>query len=321
MNELFFEIKKAIDHSQKILIFSHPDIDGDALGAMLALEIAFSTAGKKIDMFSLSGIPGAFKFLPRIERVGQRLGNNYDLIFGLDYGDIRRLEPAILALCSKCRVISIDHHVLVNQIGEIKITDTSFSSTCEIIYQFLEVNSLQINKEIATCLLTGIIYDTWCFRHPNTSAQTLNVAANLISKGAVLNKIVRLMSQGGANHKFRIWGKALANVCLNKEIGLAFCFLDFQEIKQMRATPDHLAGICSIISMAPEARFSLFLREFKPGCLDGSLRSNIESGIDVSQIARLFGGGGHKLAAGFKTSGRPEIVLEKIKKYVMMNNA
>lgn len=319
MEQLFFEVKKLIDEADKILLVSHQEPDGDAWGSLLGLKIALEELGKQVDAFSLSPLPENFKFLPQSNQIKRDIQLPYDIIFGLDYGDFERLETVASGLSSLPPAITFDHHPLVNQTGKIKIIDANFSSTCEIIYQFLESNSLKIDKEIATCLLTGIFTDTWSFRHPNATAKTLQVVGELLLKGAYLNKIVKLTNQNNIDIKSKIWGRALAKINLDKEKNFIFCFLSYQDLNECQATSDDLSGLASLLGSVPEAKFSLVLAEFLPGQLDGSLRALPNKGVDVSQIAKRLGGGGHKLAAGFKTRSNPKDILEELRKLIRSN--
>lgn len=311
MKEIFQEIKKTIDDSNRILLVSHKGPDGDALGSMLALKIVFGNLGKEADIFCPSAIPEVFLFLPEIQSRKTEVKDDYDLIFGLDYADINHLETITKDNKLALPEISFDHHPFVNQTGRLKIIDPSFSCTCEIVHQFLAINSLPLNKEIATCLLTGIFTDTWSFRHPNTSRGTLKTAAELIAKGALLNKIAKLSTRPDMEVKPKIWARALEKTTF--ESGFIYCFLNYQDLQEFQAKPSEISGLANLLCGVPEARFSLVLNEIMPGFLDGSLRALPDKGIDVSSLAKEFGGGGHKLSAGFKIEARPETIIKRIR--------
>jgi phosphoesterase RecJ-like protein len=309
MDSPFLERKRAVDKSQKILLASHDEPDGDALGSMLALKFSFEKLGKQADIFCPLDIPENYKFLPGIGQVKKNIEAEYDLLFGVDYGDLKRLAAAALDI----PLITFDHHPLINQAGEIKVVDTSSSSTCEIVYQFLAENELKIDKEIATCLLTGIFTDTWSFRHPNTTAKTLKVVGELLLRGASLRKIAGLVNQQKIDVKSKIWSRALANIQQDEEYDFVFCFINFRDMRELGATSPDLSGLASLLCMVPGAKFSLVLSEVTPGQLDGSFRSLPNQGTDVSYFAKALGGGGHKLSAGFKAEGTCEMIIERIK--------
>ncbi len=314
MESIFIETKKIVDSAQRILLVSHEEPDGDALGSMLALKISLEGIGKQADIFSLSEIPESFKFLPGAESVKSRLEGAYDLIWGLDYGDLKRLETISSGCCPTPPTITFDHHILANQTGLINIVDQAYSSTCEIVYCFLVVNNLKITKEIATCLLAGIFTDTWSLRHQSATANTLKIVGDLLLKGAYLSKIVKLTSRNNIYIKSKVWGKALGSIFFHSEYGFVSCFLSRQEFIECRATADDISGLSSLLCSVPEAKFSLVLSENQPGRICASLRCNGNGdNFDVSKIANIFGGGGHRMAAAFKTEAKPGEIIEKIK--------
>ncbi|OGZ33523.1 MAG: hypothetical protein A2Y98_01130 [Candidatus Portnoybacteria bacterium RBG_19FT_COMBO_36_7] len=313
MESSFLDIKKAVDSAQKILLASHDQPDGDALGSMLALKFSFEKLGKKTDVYCNSTIPENYRFLPGIDQIKKNIDPKYDLLFGLDYGDMKRLEAEV----PDVPVITFDHHPLINQAGQMKVVDTNFSSTCEIVYQFLKENELEIDKEIATCLLTGIFTDTWSFRHPNTTAKTLKVVGELLLRGAPLRKIAGFVSQQKIDIKSKIWSRALANIHQNRKFGFIFCFISFQDMQELEATTNDLSGLASLLCMAPGTKFSLVLSEESPGKLDGSFRALPDKEIDVSYFAKALGGGGHKLSAGFKTEKTSKEVIKTIEQLIV----
>ncbi|OGZ33080.1 MAG: hypothetical protein A2174_00660 [Candidatus Portnoybacteria bacterium RBG_13_41_18] len=313
MKQLFSEAKNLIENSHLILLVSHIEPDGDALGAMLALRNILTNLGKQADVFCHSNYSGGLNFLPGAQFIKKDINTNYDLVIGLDYGDIKRLETVAAGLTAPLPDISFDHHPILNQVGKLKIIDTSFSSVCEIIYYFLKYSDFEINKETAICLLTGIFADTWGFRHPNTTARTLEVVGALLLAGASLPKIAKMVNQEKIDVKSKIWSRALADMRFEKENSFVWCFLSFDMMQEFGATTRDLSGLATLLCTVPLAKFSLVLSEPSPGQLDGSFRALPNADVDVSFFARNFDGGGHKLSAGFKTKGNAEKILKKLK--------
>jgi len=316
MQQQFLEIKKRIEAAKNILLVSHYEPDGDALGSMLGLKIAFENAGKKVDAFCSSEISENLRLLPGVRQLKREIRSDYDLVIGLDYGDCKRLETVFFNLPVSLPQITFDHHPSVNQCGDLKVVDTAASSTCEIICNFLNFSKIKIGKETAICLLAGIFSDTWNLRHPNASAQTFKISGELLLKGAPINKIVKISAQNNLLVKSKIWGRGLENIIFDEQIGAVFCFFSYKDLKEHKATYQDLSGLSSFISAVPGAKFSLVLSEIEPGKLDGSLRALPGKEIDVSKIAKALGGGGHKLSAGFKTNLKPEEVFETIRQLI-----
>ncbi len=181
------------------------------------------------------------------------------------------------------------------------------AATTEIIYKFLQINNLKINKEIATCILVGLMADTGNFLHSNSSQEVLLVSSEMLALGASLSKIISHTVYNRNFSSLKIWGKVLENMIFNQETGLVVSALTQTEIDQLSALdktelPADLFGdISSFLNSLAGVSVALLLRE-KDGVVKGSLRTSAKE-INVAEIAHRFGGGGHKKAAGFIVPG------------------
>lgn len=310
MKKEFQKIKKIIKTSKKILIASHHDPDGDSLGSMLALKIALQNSGKEAVAISSKPISIQFNFLPNVWQLKQKKdSSSFDLIFCLDYGSPERID-FLGPLPHQAEIITIDHHLSENQIGQIKLIEPQASSTCEILYGLFENFGWSITKDMAVCLLTGIITDTASFRNPTTSPHTLTVAGQLLSQVGSLSKIIKHAS----NYDFetiKLWGQILNKIEIDKKIGLIVAALSYQDSQKINVREQDLAGFSNFLNLIKEAKVSLILLEKQPRKIKGSLRSK---SLDVASLAEKLGGGGHRLAAGFETEGKIEKVVQVVKK-------
>lgn len=309
----FTAAKNLIDKSQNILIATHEKPDGDAIGSMLAMKIALDKLGKKIALFCFPATPKEYAFLPQINQIKNEFClNNVDLIIGLDYGDFARLNLGEKENLSQFNVLTIDHHSVGDHIG-VQIIETESSSTCEIIYNFLKFLEIEISPEIATCLLTGIYDDTGGFRHPNTNAKTLEIAGNLLKKGALIQKITSSLAENDPKTQTEIWHKIISQLKIDTESEMAYSVLNYKSLSSF-ANNFKTSNIINILDSIPETKLTLLLTETEPGKIDGSLRCKKDSHINVAKIAKSFGGGGHKLAAGFAITGiSSEEIINQIK--------
>lgn len=310
MKQKFLTARKLIETAQNILLLTHRDPDIDGIGSMLALMMTLEKIGKNVTAFSPSPLPLSFKFLPRAEKIKYSLnGFNFDLFIGLDYGSFERLELNQNILPE--RFLTFDHHLAGRHWG-LQIVDNRFSSTAEIIYCFLNFLSVPLERETATCLLAGIFDDTGGFHHANTTAQTLKIAGELMLKGATLSRITKITTQPEPQKKIKTWAKILEKVEVYPETGLVLALIDYHSFARL---PDHFAvsSLVNFLSAVPEAKVALLLVEKSPGYFEGSLRAQKDREIDVTKIARVFGGGGHKLAAGFQTTAKPAEITSKIR--------
>jgi len=186
----------------------------------------------------------------------------------------------------------------------LRIVDSQYSSVCEIIYKFLVSINAETNLKIANCLLLGIISDTGNLQHSNTTADVMEIASKLIKKGASVSKIVGSVFSNKKITTLKLWGRAFEKARINPKNKMIVTVLTQEDIKQCEASTDDIAQIASILNAVPGTSFSLVLSQRDNKTIKGSLRSEQYKGIDVSEIAHLFGGGGHKLASGFEIKGK-----------------
>ncbi len=304
MQKEFEQAKSLIDSSSRILLTMHERMDGDDGGALLAMGEHLEKMGKNITYVIKGGVPPYLNFLPGAEKIQDSLiSKNFDLIITYGCSDLERTGLSLI-LNTNCLILNIDHHPDNSNFGHINIVDHKKSSVAEIVYDFFVFNNWQINKDIATCLLTGIITDTGSFMHANTQSSTLKAAAQLMRKGARANKIVRQTYQNKSPQILKAWGKAIKNSYYDSTHKIIYSVMTENDLAEFTALP-HAAfeGFVETLNTVPEAKLAMFLRQ-EDDIIKGSLRSDIFNNIDVSKIAKIFGGGGHKLAAGFSVAGK-----------------
>lgn len=301
----FKAVSEAMLASKHIALVSHEFTDGDDLGAMLACKFALQEKGVRSSAVAKGGVPDNLVFLPGVlEVVETPPGENCDTIvyFGCGGKDRPGFEDWDT---SGKQLINIDHHVDNRLFGDINLVDGSAAATCELVYHLIKFWGASITKPIAVNLLTGIFNDTGGFRHANTSAKILEIAAELMRHGASISRISEFYFGKSELPKLRAWAKALENTRVDPQQGMVYSIVTEEELKEVGASPEDLEGIASILNTVPEAKFSMVLKQ-RGDEIKGSLRSENYKGVDVAAIARKLGGGGHKLAAGFKLKGKIE---------------
>ena len=298
--------EEAIDlvkKSQKILLTMHERMDGDDGSATLALATYLESQGKKVTHFVEGETPKSLRFLPRAYKINHDLmDTDFDLlvISGCSTKD-RIGNERVLAL--DIPVLNLDHHPDNTLYGTINLVDQQKSSVAEIVYDLFRVAEWNINAEIATCLLTGIFTDTGGFMHSNTNFSALAAASYLLQKGAQIDKIARNTFRSKAPQELQIWGKALENLHFDEQRKMIFTILSDKELEDKIPDVAAFDGLVEILNKSQEALFALFIRQ-EGGFIKGSLRSDPKKGVDVSVIARKFGGGGHRFASGFAIRGK-----------------
>jgi phosphoesterase RecJ-like protein len=300
------QFKKALElilKSDKIILTTHEGTDGDDLGSALAMFNFLHQHGKNPRVVIKGGVPNNLIFLPGSDQVESILHEvDADLIMTFGCSKIERIGFKLLEQ-SLLPIINFDHHPDNSNFGTVNIVDEKTAAVAELVYYFLVFAEAAINKDIATSLLTGIFTDTGGFKHANTSAKALEVASELLKKGARIDKIAFQTMGKKRPTTIKAWAKGLENARFDPEKKMVFSILTEEELREIGASEEDLEGFVELLNNMPQARFALLLRQ-DGDTVKGSLRSEPHKKIDVSKIAKSFGGGGHKLASGFKVKGR-----------------
>jgi bifunctional oligoribonuclease and PAP phosphatase NrnA len=301
----FHTLNYVIRESQNILLFAHSRPDGDTVGAALALRDFLARLGKNIDIACFDPFPeylrpiaaNGFEFPAHLDI------SKYNLIIASD--SVERGFQKIQEQLAPSQVTALfDHHPDITIQGDITIIDPSYSSTCELIYQFLVYAGAEISRNIATYLMIGILSDTGMFQHANTTPEVLSIASELMKKGAPLGKIAQATFTTKNISTLKLWGKAFEKARINPGNGMISSILTLADMDECEATSEDIAQVASFLNTVPGTKFSLILSEREGGIVKGSLRSENYKEVDVSKIAATFGGGGHKLASGFELKGK-----------------
>jgi phosphoesterase RecJ-like protein len=294
---------------EKILLVIHQSPDGDAIASSLALARALLKLNKIVAIVSKDPVPATFQFLPDSDTIGQDFfQGDWDLIVVMDCGDLKRtgFPTRIKDFASRRkRLINIDHHPKndLHKIANINLFDTTASSTGEIVARIIDGLNINIDKEIATCLLTALYTDTGGFKHSNTSQKTLELASRLMLKGARLKTITQHISNTKTVSSLKLWGVVLSRLHNNRDLNMMVSLITQKDLKECAATFEDLAGAVNLIGSVPGTKVAMLLAEQNDGQIKGSLRTEADN-VDVSKIAQIFGGGGHKKASGFLIHGK-----------------
>lgn len=300
----FHTLNFAIKESEKILLFAHSRPDGDTVGSVLALRAYALSLGKDVDIICFDPFPD---YLQNIAHIDFKLPDavdmkKYDLVIAAD--SVERGFEKIKNDFQENQVIAlIDHHPDITTRADINIIDATYSSVCEIIYNFFEAAKIKVTREIATFLLLGILSDTGMFQHSNTTPRVMTIASALMKAGAPMAKIVQTSFANKNISTLRLWGKAFEKARINPTSGMIASVLTQKDLEECAASTDDIARVSEILNTVPGTKFALILSERGDGLIKGSLRSEEYKGVDVSQIAAQLGGGGHKLASGFEIKG------------------
>jgi len=287
------DICAKIKGSDNIVIAGHEFPDGDSIGSCLALAIALNGMGKKV--WAIIGDRSEkYSILPGQEFIyqGDITQLNPDLFICVDCASAERLGNAAVLLKKAQEIICIDHHETDSLFGSINYISTKASATCELIFHVL--NSMGImNSDIASAIYAGIVYDTGGFLHQSTTPECLDIVSGLISQNIPFTDIYNTMLKERPIHAARMLGLMLSRLKL--ENGVAYSYVTQEDLISECATVADLDQISNELIITKGAIVSVFVYEKNTGYSKASFRSKT---IDVREIAKSFGGGGHKRAAG-----------------------
>jgi len=301
---LLDKIVSKIRNFQNFLLMIHEEPDGDTLAATIAIFLVLKGLAKNTAMVCKDPVPKPFLFLPETSEIRQDiLFGDWEVIIIVDCGDLKRTGfPERLKKFAKYtkNLINIDHHPKNDlwKIANLNFIDQSASSASEMVWEIFQKLEIMIDKDIATALLTGVYTDTGGFKHSNTTPKTLKIAAELLNSGAKLKQITQNVTLNKSIAAMRLWGVALSRINKNQELQIISSVITQKDLEDCGATLADLAGVVNLMNAIPDSKAAFLFYEIGEGLFRASLRTEKDN-VDVSEIAKLFGGGGHKKAAGF----------------------
>ena len=304
LSQEFNTLNFVMRESERVLLFAHSRPDGDTSGSVLALQEYIRSLGKTADIACYDPFPDYLRPFSKEEFSDPANLDlqKYSLVIAAD--SVERGFNKIQNLLNEKQVVALlDHHPDITIQGDINIINAKYSSVCELVYDFFQFNKIEINRKMATFIMLGLMSDTGSFQHSNTTPKVMEIASQLMKKGAPLSKIVQTSFANKNISTLKLWGKALEKARINPENGMIASVLTQKDLEECNAGTEDIAQVSGILNTVPGTKFALVLSEREGGVIKGSLRSEEYKGVDVSKIAAQFGGGGHKLASGFEIKG------------------
>ncbi|OGY15364.1 MAG: hypothetical protein A3H88_02100 [Candidatus Blackburnbacteria bacterium RIFCSPLOWO2_02_FULL_44_9] len=320
------QILESINKTNTVLLALHINPDSDSVGSNLALALVLKNLGKTVEIYSADVPPQNLDFLPAYSQITLKDPKEIDigkfkLAIFLDSSDkLRITRHEHLSLPGGITTVVIDHHQTNTRFAQINLVDPKASSTGEILFNLFSFWKTKITPEIATCLLTAMAGDTGTFRWATTES-TLDVASRLIKLGAGLKEINFNLYQRTPLEQVRYQAEVVRKMKIKQAGNTKFVWAatSFEEIEALGGSKFAVGG-SDIGKTVEGADFTLVLREEEKGIMTGSFRSRTD--IDVAKIAELFGGGGHKAAAGLMIrfnepfKNKVEEVINKVGEYL-----
>lgn len=300
------EVRKKIAEAESITILSHINPDADALGTALGIYqlLSCNHKGKKIEVVNASKVlPRYLDFLPHYKKIKHKMDYKEGLVITCDSGSPDRLGFDV----SGRELINIDHHQSNTNYGTVNIVLPKLASSSQAAYVLFK-ELYRIDRSAATCFYTALLSDTRYFTTSSVTAEVLDVAKAFVVAGADPAFVAQNLTQRKPLSAFRILQRALASLSLHHEARVASLYVTKEDIAASGATVPDMDGIVEYARELATVEIACFVMELEEG-LRISLRSK---SVDVSKVAKAFGGGGHKVAAGFTVSYAEGVTIDQM---------
>jgi phosphoesterase RecJ-like protein len=311
------EILNLVKNSKKVLLNCHNHPDPDSIGSATSMYEALKQLGVESEIFCPSEIIDEYKFIPNNEQIKltdyeQIVFDDYDLLIIMDSSNWERVcGSKEIQKPDQIRIINIDNHKTNTSFGQINLLKPEIASTCEMLWGVYKDWGVEINKNIAMSLLAGIYGDTGGFRFRETSAKTLEIAADLMRQGADHNVVVYNLYRSLIPETIDFFKFALNNYVIEERF--VWFSMNYDEYSKAEIGDVDISDF--LLDGIKDKEFGVRIIEKEPGVAAVSFRAR--SDFDVSKLATTIGGGGHQGAAGARVSGDfmkvKENILQKVR--------
>lgn len=306
-----FNLKELLEGKQSVALGGHVRPDGDCVGSTMGLYLYLKENFPQIETdLYLESVPEAYSMIRHTDEVKSELpeGKIYDLFICMDCGDLQRLGFSQKLFIESKQTACIDHHVSNEAFADVNYIVPDASSTSELVYNLLDYDKMSL--ETAEALYMGIAHDTGIFRYSCTSPETMEAAAQLMRKGVDTAKITDRTYYEKTYIQNQILGKALLESIMVLDQRCIVSVVRLKEMEFFKAKLSDLEGIVSQMRQTKGVEVAMFLHETASQTFKVSLRSKEQ--VDVSSIAKYFGGGGHVRAAGVTMKGSVHDVINNL---------
>jgi phosphoesterase RecJ-like protein len=304
---------KELMDADRVVLTTHVRPDGDGIASELALALILQKHAKQVQIVNHDQTPEMYRWLPGAEGilsldggVDKTLTAQFDLGVLLDCAGKSRIGEAARVVTRSSRIISIDHHENQECYRDYCYINTDASSIGEILYRLLPDPAVYLDRDIATCLYTSILWDTGSFAYSNTSAEVFRIVSRLLEYGVDPAHVYAMTFNSKSLAHFRLLGEALKMLKIDTSGRIVYLIIPLSVYRDVGACEEDNEGVLEVIKGLKNVDLIIFLRQLTPGKFKGSLRS--VNRIDCNYLANLFGGGGHLKASGFVQDGDVERV-------------
>lgn len=307
------KIIKVIKKNQYFFITSHIRPDGDSIGSQLALASLIRRLGKHVFIGNIDRVPSIYAFLPGSKKihVAPKVNRCFDVSFYLDCSNLKRAGGILDTDRNAGYVVNIDHHVDNGFFGNCNYVDAGISSVSEQVYNLIKKSALGITRDEAVCIYTGILTDTGKFQETNTTSECHAVTVELLKKGVSASDVANRIYRSVPCKEIELLCRVLKTLKLSCKDRIACLKISQDMYKKTGTSSENTEGMVDYAKNIKGVKVGILFREMDSrNQYKVSIRS--KGNIDVSKIARMFSGGGHKNAAGFTVRGSFDAARNKV---------
>ncbi len=280
---------------QRFLLTSHVRPDGDSIGSQLALAYALDRLGKQVRIVNHDAAAPGLQAFPGVNsiEIADHVEGDFDAVVVLECGDLTRTGVEGL---DRFFIINIDHHPGNTMFGAVNWFDSTAAACGEMVFDLIKTLGVRLTTEIATHVYVAILTDTGSFHYSSISPRTFDICRQTLEAGIDPVNIARTVFDSNNIGRLRLFGAVLSSIQLDASGRLAIIYLDREMARRCGGTYDDTEGLINLPLTVKEIQAVAFFKEWDNGEFRVSLRS--KGDIDVGQVAKQFGGGGHKNASG-----------------------
>jgi bifunctional oligoribonuclease and PAP phosphatase NrnA len=302
------QIVDAIQARQRFVISSHSRPDGDSIGSQLAMALALRALGKQVVVVNKDPAPGPLLQFPAVSsiEIAEAVTGAYDAAIIMECGDLARTGVAGL---DRFFVINIDHHPGNTGYGQLNWFDPTAAACGEMIFDLIDALGVPLQVDIATHIYLAILTDTGSFHYSSISPRTFAICGRTLEAGVDPVRVARNVYDSNNMGRLKLFGSVLSSMQIDPTGRIAIVYLDHEMAREAGGTYEDTEGLINLPLTVKEIEAVVFFKQNEGEEYRVSMRS--KGDIDIGAIAKQFGGGGHKNAAGCTVSG-PIDALQKM---------
>ncbi len=300
MSNAFQQIVDAVREKQRFVVTSHSRPDGDSIGSALAFAYAVRALGKEVLVVNKDAAPPPLMTFPGVAdiTIADRVTGEFDAAIIMECGDLSR--PGVGGL-DQYFLINIDHHPGNTGYGALNWYDESAAACGEMVYDLIKALGVPMTKEVATHIYLAILTDTGSFHYSNMSPRTFRISAEMLEAGVDPVAVARAVYDSNNMGRLRLFGAVLNAMQVDATGRIAIVYLDHAMARAAGGTYDDTDGLINLPLTVKEIQSVVFFKQTEGDTYRVSMRS--KGDIDIGSVAKEFGGGGHKNAAGCSVTG------------------